>query len=405
MTTDINLNGTDWRLSTSKRSGGNLVSDAQKGHKNDGSFSFMMFSDENIKLISEKCRATEKTIREQHEAAILKFHSMAESGEIKTERPETIQEGQIIFLNGYGQDEHHHEREAVYKIVNGGFGLDYHCVNLETLAFSIQTHVRPISEKFGIGTYFTPGDVINIEEMAGYVSRATEKLEADGIAATELKAQRQKERNLKIETGRELVNIPAGATHIIRAEKHERDHDPYADYIDSTVSEVVYLAFAFHGRDLFPEMRKACLNTEIEDIRLLHDADESAEHREKYSMGGGYYLGTGYKSGWQVSKTRVDVQNIIVLENLYIAAAEGRYFCNNSSPEDQAVNIEPIEVKPGQIQVIEYGDKALAVIGDTRPIKDKLKELGGRFNFRLTCGPGWIFPKTKLSELQAALSS
>jgi len=30
--------------------------------------------------------------------------------------------------------------------------------------------------------------------------------------------------------------------------------------------------------------------------------------------------------------------------------------------------------------------------------------LGGRFNFRLSCGAGWIFPKTKLAEVQQLLS-
>lgn len=62
----------------------------------------------------------------------------------------------------------------------------------------------------------------------------------------------------------------------------------------------------------------------------------------------------------------------------------------------------PIEVPAGKIQVIDYSDKALAVIGDTRTIKDKLKELGGRFNPRLTCGPGWIFSKKQAEQLKAA---
>lgn len=71
---------------------------------------------------------------------------------------------------------------------------------------------------------------------------------------------------------------------------------------------------------------------------------------------------------------------------------------------EEVAKPEKIDVPTGQIQVIEYSDKSIAVIGDTKPIKDKLKELGGKFNFRLTCGAGWIFPKTKLSDLQTALS-
>jgi hypothetical protein len=55
-------------------------------------------------------------------------------------------------------------------------------------------------------------------------------------------------------------------------------------------------------------------------------------------------------------------------------------------------------------QIIDYSDKAIAVIGDTKSIKDSLKELGGRFNFRLSCGAGWIFPKTKLGDVQKLLN-
>jgi hypothetical protein len=33
-----------------------------------------------------------------------------------------------------------------------------------------------------------------------------------------------------------------------------------------------------------------------------------------------------------------------------------------------------------------------------------LKDLGGKFNFRLTCGAGWIFPNSKKVELQKLLN-
>ena len=70
----------------------------------------------------------------------------------------------------------------------------------------------------------------------------------------------------------------------------------------------------------------------------------------------------------------------------------------------ESPNFEAVEVPEGQIQIIDYSAKAIAVIGETKPIKDKLKELGGKFNFRLSCGAGWIFPKKKLQELEAFLS-
>ena len=56
------------------------------------------------------------------------------------------------------------------------------------------------------------------------------------------------------------------------------------------------------------------------------------------------------------------------------------------------------------LSYVDYSEKAFAVTGDTRPVADKLKDLGGRFNARLSCGPGWIFSKKKEAEVRAALS-
>jgi hypothetical protein len=59
-------------------------------------------------------------------------------------------------------------------------------------------------------------------------------------------------------------------------------------------------------------------------------------------------------------------------------------------------------------KLVDYSEKAVAVFGNTKPIKDKLKELGGRFNPFLNNNgekmAGWIFPKAKLAELQLILN-
>jgi hypothetical protein len=79
-------------------------------------------------------------------------------------------------------------------------------------------------------------------------------------------------------------------------------------------------------------------------------------------------------------------------------------FFNKEEKKTDEVKEEKSEIKKeaiaGRVEIINYSEKAIAVIGDTKPIKDKLKELGGKFNFRLTCGCGWIFPKTKLEEVK-----
>lgn len=57
------------------------------------------------------------------------------------------------------------------------------------------------------------------------------------------------------------------------------------------------------------------------------------------------------------------------------------------------------------IEIIDYSEKSVAVVGDTKDIKDSLKEIGGVFNPRLRCGAGWIFSKKKTEELAELLGS
>ena len=58
--------------------------------------------------------------------------------------------------------------------------------------------------------------------------------------------------------------------------------------------------------------------------------------------------------------------------------------------------------------IVDYTEKALAIFGDTKPIKDQLKALGGRFNPKLTYEgskkAGWIFSKSKEQEIRNLLT-
>ena len=73
-----------------------------------------------------------------------------------------------------------------------------------------------------------------------------------------------------------------------------------------------------------------------------------------------------------------------------------------TKPEPKQNKTETIEAKG--LQIIDYSEKAIAVVGDTRAIKETLKTLGGKFNRHLSCGAGWIFSKTKEATLREALN-
>lgn len=67
------------------------------------------------------------------------------------------------------------------------------------------------------------------------------------------------------------------------------------------------------------------------------------------------------------------------------------------------VQTEPVVPASGSFQIVDYSEKAIAIVGDTKPVKDILRNLGGRFNARLSCGAGWVFSKSKADEVRAAL--
>lgn len=105
-------------------------------------------------------------------------------------------------------------------------------------------------------------------------------------------------------------------------------------------------------------------------------------------------------------------QNIKVVKNPNIksgAADEDLYLLSYDLPQGEKAQLkaeqkQEIETKKGEVKILKYSKKSIAVIGDTKPIKDTLKSLGGKFNPRLTCGSGWVFPLAKLDELTEALT-
>lgn len=88
-----------------------------------------------------------------------------------------------------------------------------------------------------------------------------------------------------------------------------------------------------------------------------------------------------------------------LIENLYRIT----YRVPEQSASQQ--NYEKVETEPGELKIIDYSEKAFAVIGDTKRVKDTLKELGGKFNAKLSCGPGWIFSKKRLQAVTDRLTA
>lgn len=66
-------------------------------------------------------------------------------------------------------------------------------------------------------------------------------------------------------------------------------------------------------------------------------------------------------------------------------------------PEVEAIKISKRTIAKLGLEYVDYSEKSFAIIGNTKPIKEELKSLKGRFNARLSVNneqvAGWVFAK------------
>lgn len=73
---------------------------------------------------------------------------------------------------------------------------------------------------------------------------------------------------------------------------------------------------------------------------------------------------------------------------------------------EEAKEVEAVTVEG--LEIVDYSEKAIAVFGDTKAIKEQLKELGGRFNPSLNYNgekrAGWIFSKKQADKVKELIT-
>jgi len=281
--------------------------------------------------------------------------------------------------------------------------------------------IKPLSQKFGIGMYY---DENNIEfKTSEETAELLAKAQAKRVDAMEKERAEEKRREEVRAIGRGWLekNLPQDAQALIIARLKQDESDSQTDYFASRTTRTVILGFSKHKRDIFSEMRKYAPN--FEGTAYLAEYNEDYEHREKYSMGAGYYLGESKYRGWIIEKEPIYNRESTIKEFSYVAGCpDGIYIKSKSNThninKDKSTDTETAEQPIQQIQsisadnlhfeIVDYSEKAIALFGDTKPIKDLLSAMGGKFNPRLAYKEGkkagWIFSKAKREELEGVLT-
>jgi hypothetical protein len=308
---------------------------------------------------------------------------------------QTVEVNQVIQLEGYSYD-----RYVVYEIAKNQWGITYKLINLRTKEFGTSDLIRPLSEKFGIGHYYDDKNPQFLDAFEVAILREEAQAKANSDAQAEQQEKQRREQVAAI--GRERLKgiIPAGAQAVIIACEREDESDSQTDYFASRTVRTVILGFSTHTKNSFQEMRTHAGN--FGETAYLTEKKEEYEHRENYTGGHGYYLGESKYHGWIIEKVRIYDRERFIEEYAYTAGDEANI--RTKTAPQTAETSQPSETVTGDYTIVDYSEKAVAIFGDTKAIKEQLAALGGRFNKYLTLNgekcAGWIFQKSKEDDLR-----
>lgn len=304
----------------------------------------------------------------------------------------------------------------------------------------IDKYARPISKKFGIGLYwddvepdfrFSKEEVEKAIEAEKKAIAERERKEAEQAAADKAERQalpsrypfltpvtdRYDSKQAKANLVAHLKHQFPGVKFSVRKEHYDTYNIKWTNGPTQERVEKIAKLYQDHGADFTGDFWDYspsnfnlvfggfkfvfCQREMSEDIRalaeelktFLPDIGEQEAREKIYKIFSSTFFPAG-ATNFHIEERKIRIE---AMESIY-----GRYFAIDYDLPKKA----PIktQVEPGSIELIDYSQKAIAIVGDTKPIKDTLKKLGGKFNPRLKCGAGWIFPKTKEEQVKATLA-
>ena len=252
---------------------------------------------------------------------------------------------------------------------------------------TLDEYCRPISEKFGIGFYY---DLNAPKATDEEISQAIER-------ANNFIKEREEEKNRaedESKRAREEVIKKYGAIFDQPSGEHITDAVLVAKHIRQELSK------EFPGQKF--SVRKAdysTINIEWQDGPTKEEVEQIAGKHERMCVPDRWNADLWEHNDTAFTSVFGGVDYLFYYRE---TAPENRGISLYTKPEPKQNKTETIEAKG--VQIIDYSEKAIAIVGETRAIKETLKTLGGKFNSHLSCGAGWIFSKTKETTLREALN-
>lgn len=255
---------------------------------------------------------------------------------------------------------------------------------------NLDKYCRPISGKFGIGFYYDlDAPRATDAEISQAIERANNFLKEEEEEKKRAEDESERAREEVIKKYGQIFDQPSGKymTDAVLVAKHIRQD----------------LASAFPGQKF--SVRKAdysTINIEWQDGPTKDEVEQIAGKHER----------TCAPDRWNADLWNHDDTAFTSV----FGGVDYIFYYRETAPENREVSLytkpEPKQDKTNEtkmidakgVQIIDYSEKAIAIVGETKAIKETLKTLGGRFNSHLSCGAGWIFSKAKEATLREALN-
>ena len=317
-------------------------------------------------------------------------YTLGKSGfERLSEHPE-LPKGTIVYAFGAGME------ESRWTTTGKGEEIVKLSPNDSDSYFSnpfnnLDKYCRPISEKFGIGFYYDlDAPRATDEEISQAIERANNFIKGREEEKKRAEDERKRAREEVIQKYGKTFDQPSGKyrTDAVLVAKHIRQD----------------LANAFPGQKF--SVRKAdysTINIEWKDGPTREEVEQIAGKHERICTPDRWNPDLWDHNDTAFTSVFGGVDYIFYYRE---TAPENREISLYKKPEPkQNKTNETNTIDAKEVKIIDYSEKAIAVVGETRAIKETLKTLGGRFNRNLSCGAGWIFSKAKESSLREVLNN
>ena len=255
---------------------------------------------------------------------------------------------------------------------------------------NLDKYCRPISEKFGIGFYYDlDAPRATDDEISQAIERANNFIKEREEEKNRAEDERKRAREEVIKKYGKTFDQPSG--------EHITDAVLVAKHIRQELSTE------------FPGQKFSVRKTDYSTIQIEWTDGPTREEVEQIA---GKHERICVRDRWNDDLWD---HNDTAFTSVF-GGVDYLFYYRETAPENRGISLytkpepkqskttktETIEAKG--LQIINYSEKSIAVVGETRAIKETLKTLGGRFNSHLSCGAGWIFSKAKEATLREALN-